>query len=352
MTDHLPAAALVDLAEVLLVAAGMATDKATVTAELLVEADLLGHTTHGLQLLRPYLAALDAGTMQGEGAPTTLNDTGATQVWAGHRLPGLWLTALAVEAASARAAAQGMGAIAVRESHHIGCLAVFLERATDRGQLVLLSSSDPSTASVAPHGGRTPVMTPNPMAIGIPTDGDPILADISTSITTNGMSGRLAAEGRRFDHPWLIDGAGHRSDDPQVLQADPPGAILPVGGLDHGHKGFALGLWVEALTQALAGFGRADRPTEWGASVFAMVLDPQAFAGREAFVRQTAWLRDACLAAAPAKGSSGVRMPGERGLERKRRALAEGLQLYPGMLDGLRAEAMLRGVAWSAALGD
>lgn len=351
MTETLTATALTDLARALLESAGMEATKASATAALLVEADLLGHTTHGLQLLAPYLRALDTGDMAGRGQPTVLQDTGAGQVWAGGYLPGLWLTARAVDEAADRAAERGIAAIAIRESHHIGCLAVFLERATSRNQLVLLASADPSVRSVAPFGGREPVVTPNPVAVGIPTDGEPILVDVSTSITTNGLSGRLAKEGRRFEHPWLVDGDGRPSDDPKVLEADPPGAILPMGGLDHGHKGFALGLWVEAMTQALAGYGRIDAPSRWGASVFVMVLDPRAFAGTDAFARQTSWLRDACLASAPAAGSDGVRLPGQRGLERKRQALRDSLALYPGIRETLEAEARARGVAWPAALG-
>ena len=45
------AAALVACADALLVAAGMRADIARDVAEVLVDADLMGHTTHGLQLL-------------------------------------------------------------------------------------------------------------------------------------------------------------------------------------------------------------------------------------------------------------------------------------------------------------
>ena len=45
--------------------------------------------------------------------------------------------------------------------------------------------------------------------------------------------------------------------------------------------------WQAALTAGLAGFGRADPKVGWGATVFLQVLDPAAFAGTQAFVRQT-----------------------------------------------------------------
>ena len=116
-------------------------------------------------------------------------------------------------------------------------------------------------AGVAPFGGRKAVYTPDPFADGIPTDGDPILIDISACITTNGLANRMKREGKRFPGVWALDAAGTPTDDPAAFLADPPGTLLPTGGTDHGHKGYGLALMVEALTQGLGGFGRADGPT-------------------------------------------------------------------------------------------
>jgi LDH2 family malate/lactate/ureidoglycolate dehydrogenase len=273
--------------------------------------------------------------MEPQGEPEVVADRGAAVTWEGRRLPGVWLAARAVELACERAAAHGLAAVAVRRAHHIGCLAAFLQRATDRGLMVIVASSDPAAASVAPFGGRRAVFTPDPVAAGIPTDGDPILVDMSASITTNGLSDRLRRERKRFPGLWALDADGRLTDDPAVLFADPPGTLLPAGGTDHGHKGYGLALLVEALTQGLGGFGRADAPAGWEASVFVQAIDPAAFGGLAAFTRQTGWTAAACRACPPASGVEAVRLPGERGLGRKRRALAEGLALYPGVMDAL-----------------
>src|SRR5262249_21717733 len=251
--------------------------KPATIAEGLVEADLLGHSTHGLQLAAAYLGELAAGTMTPRGEPEVVADRGGAVTWDGRRLPGLWLTAQAVDLAMERAASHGVVPVVIRRSHHIGCLSSFLQRATDRGLMVTIASSDPGDASVAPFGGRKAVFTPDPIAFGIPTDGDPILVDISASITTNGMTNRLRREGRRSPGAGAIDSAGGETADPAVLSTDPPGTILPIGGTVYGHKGYGLALTIEALTQGLGGFGRADAPGGWGASVFVQVIDPAAF---------------------------------------------------------------------------
>jgi L-lactate dehydrogenase len=344
-TPRHDAAVLRVFAHARLRAAGGRDDIARTTADVLVDGDLMGHTTHGLALLPGYLDELARGTMRADGEPRIVHASPAAQTWDGERLPGPWLTVRALDAALAIARAQGTGTIVIRRSHHIACLATYVRRATDRGCAALVLSSDPSVCSVAPFGAVTPVFTPNPLAAGFPTSGDPILLDISASLTTNGLTARLHKAGQRLPHPWLQDAHGHATDDPAVLFNEPKGTLLPLGGLDAGHKGYALALLVEALTAGLAGFGRADAAEGWGATVFVQVIDPEAFGGRTEFARQMDWLADACRAATPRPGGPGARLPGERGLALLREQTAHGVALHPTILPALASWAERHGVA-------
>ena len=327
--------ALVAFAHALLERAGMPGDRAADVAEILVEADLLGHDTHGLQLLATYLQHIEAGHLQVRGEPLVVTDRGAVLTWNGRRLPGPWLVLRAMDIAIERAKAYGSGTVVIGRSHHIACLAAYLKRATDRGLVMLLLSSAPAGASVAPYGGLRPVFSPSPIAIGFPTADTPVLVDVSTSITTNGLTSRLRKAGKRLPHHWLIDEDGRPSDDPAVLQAPRRGTILPLGGLDAGHKGYGLSLLVEALTAGLAGHGRADPLDPLGASVFLQILDPAAFGGIEAFRRQMEWVAHACADNPPRAGVDRVRLPGQNGLLRRERQLREGLELEASILPAL-----------------
>jgi len=277
---------LVVFATSLLERSGVRIDIARDVAEVLVTGDLLGHTTHGLALLAPYLAEIAKGSMAKSGAPTIVNARPAAQTWDGGRLPGPWLTLRALDTAAAMAATHGTGTVVIRRSHHIACLAVYLLRATERGLVAIVESSDPIVAAVVPHGGLTPIITPNPIAAGLPTSGAPILIDISSSITSMGFAKQQNDAGQKLPGAWLIDNQGNATDDPGALFTDPTGALLPLGGLDAGYKGFGLALLVEALTAGLAGLGRADPREGWGGTVFVQVLDPEAFGGLAAFKRQ------------------------------------------------------------------
>lgn len=348
MTTRYNAESLIVFARSLLGKVDLPAERAAAVADILVEGDLMGHTTHGLQLLAPYLKELSEGGMSATGEPKVLQDRGSAVTWDGNYLPGPWLVTHAMELMFDRIAAHPVMTVVVRRSHHIACLQAYLKRATDRGLVMLLISSDPSCGSVTPYGGCTPLYTPNPIAAGLPTDGEPILMDISTSTTTNGLTQRLYDAHRDLPHQWLIDNEGRTSSDPAVLFSEPPGAILPLGGMESGHKGFALGLLVEALTASLGGFGRADGPQRWGASVFIQIIDPRAFGGLEDFKRETGWLAAACRNTPGLPGGSGVRLPGQRGLELRREYLANGVQLAPSIMPLLAPWAAKLGIALPA----
>ena len=341
---------LVTFAENLLTASGLEPAKASAVAEILVEGDLMGHNTHGLALLPGYLGELESGSMEKLGAPTVLADHPAAITWDGRRLPGPWLVLEAMKRGAAMARRCGTGTVVIRQSHHIACLAAFHKRATDQGLMMILASSDANSASVAPFGGLDPVFTPNPISIGIPKSGSPIVTDISTSATTNGLTNRLHQEGGKLPAQWVIDGHGRPSDDPAVLFTEPKGTILPLGGLDSGHKGYGLSLTVEALTGGLAGFGRADPKQGWGATVFLQLIDPAGFGGSADFVRQMDEVARQCHASRPAQAGRPVRLPGEKGDALAQRQRAEGVALHAGIMEALQPWAEKLKVALPAAL--
>ncbi|NBT40851.1 MAG: Ldh family oxidoreductase [Alphaproteobacteria bacterium] len=334
----------------ILSASGLPKDRAKVVAEILLEGDLMGHTTHGFQLLGPYADAAANGSMNTDGQISILRDNPALMLWDGCWLPGPWLVQEAIKEAQKRAKIYGQASIVIRRSHHIASLASYLRAPAENGFYITIATSDPAVASVAPYGGRNPVYTPNPIAIGYPTQKDPVIIDVSMSITTNGMSKRNFDNGNLFSHEWMLDATGQPTRDPAVLFQQPSGSILPMGGMDHGHKGFGLGLHVEAYTSALSGYGRADQPSRWGASLHIQVIDVEAAGGLESFTRETQFLMDACLKSEPAKGQKGVRIPGSRGLALRREQLQKGIQFYDGIIEGLTEKATKYGILIPSAL--
>lgn len=348
-----PVPALAAFARDLLRSASMPPEKAAAVADTLLDGDLLGHDTHGLALLAPYLDQIAKGFMQVAGDPEVLKDREAVAVWDGHRLPGPWLMLEALEVLKPKARRYGTASLVVRNSHHIACLGSYLRKATEEGFMAFIASSDPTVRTVAPHGGTRAVFTPNPMAMGLPTSGHPVLVDISSSITTNSMVRRLGAAGQLFPEDCLLDAAGVPSRDPAVISTQPPGTLLPLGGVSAGHKGYGMALYVEALTSALGGYGRADPDLlegGWCANVYLQLHDLEAYAGQGEYVRQMDWIVEACQTNPPQPGVEAVRLPGQRAAENVTNRMASGVPLRDEVARALQQCAGARQIPFPSAV--
>ena len=146
--------ALEEAAQSLFERAGLAPEIATVVAETLVEADLLGFDTHGLRFCPAYVKDIETGAAARSGTPSILNDRPGALTLDGMGLPGPWVVRWALEQAERRLAANATVAVAVRNARNAGCLATYARRVALTGRLLLLTASAPTNAAVAPFGGR------------------------------------------------------------------------------------------------------------------------------------------------------------------------------------------------------
>lgn len=319
--------------ERLFLSTGMAAEMAGEVTDCLLVADMMGHSTHGLAIAPWYIEEIKNGGMHLTGDVQTISDRGACLAWNGQRLPGAWLVNRAIDQALDRVDKFGVVTVTIAEGHHTGALATYLPRLTDKGYMVLLACSGPASQGVAPYGGTVGLFTPNPLSAGIPTHKDPILLDISCSITTIKRSGQLAQAGRQYPGEWALDAEGRPTTDPQVLSHG--GSLMPVGGLDHGHKGYAMALLVEALTQGLSGVGRRDDLSGIVMNTFLQVIDPAALGGAANYLDETTWLTDACHANPPKTGGEAVRVPGDRARTRVKEAKQRGVHLDQSIVVGV-----------------
>ena len=340
------AADLRNLATDLFRAAGLAPDRALALAQGFLDADLLGFTTHGLQRVPINLAWLQSGDMLALGEPRVLRDRSAVFAWDAQFLPGPWVVGKAVATALARVGETGVVSATLQRCTHVACLAAYLVPVVDAGMIGLITVSTPDEQFISPFGARTAVFSNNPLAFCAPTGGKPLLFDISMAITAGGQIARAHREGRLLPEPCLKTADGDLSDDPAVMIADPPGSLMPLGGIGHGHKGYALTLMTEVLSQALSGHGRATGVGEGEAnSVYLQIIDPRAFTEWVDYLREIDQLVALACGAQPDDPAQPVRIPGHAAWDRRARQRAQGVKLYPGVFEGLLTWAERLGVA-------
>ena len=343
--------ALVGFAHALLAKAGVRDDIARDVATVLVDGDLLGHNTHGLALLAGYLGETREG-LDGEerrAARDQLAPRGAGVGWPAPARPVAHAARVRHRDEDGRHVRYGHRRDPPLASHRVPR---GVPEARHRPAAWWACCSAPIRRGAASRRSAPCRRCSRPTRWR-PAFRRPAIRSCSTSRrATRPTASRSACSTPA--RSCRIRGSRTRRATPRPTRpccsTTPKGTLLPLGGLDAGHKGYALALLIEACTGALAGFGRADPSEGWGATVFVQVLDPEAFGGRADYTRQMDWLANACHAATPRPGGPPVRLPGENGMKRHREQTAKGVALFPAIMPALAPWGEKLGVPLPAAV--
>ena len=264
---NLTAAAAKRLVVQVLTAYGAPGDNAEVVAGHLVDCDLAGVPSHGLIRVPQYVDEILSGEIDPEAKPSVHHVSSARRDIVGHRCFGQVGCARAVGEASALAADHGLGLVTVRETGHAGRIGAYAESLGRMGLLSMVFCSGPRSGHrVSPFNGREGRLATNPIAFSVPTSGEPIVGDFSSAAAPEGRIRYLRNLGEDAPEDTLLDAEGRPSTDPNVLYTTPPGTIMGLGGTRLGHRGFALGLLVEAMATVFAGEDTED-PSRIGNNV-------------------------------------------------------------------------------------
>lgn len=301
-------------------AAAMAVARST----RLAERD--GIRSHGLLYLPIYVEHLRCGKVVGLAEPTAVQTRpGCIRVDASN---GFAHTAIDVgwNAFTTAARACGIAAMTLHRSYNCGVLGHHAERLAEAGLIGLCFTHAP--ASIAPIGGKVPVIGTNPFALAVPDGkgGALLVIDQSASVVAKSEILLRARSGEAIEPNWALNAEGL-----PTTAADEAlkGSMLPAGG----HKGFGLGLMVEVLAAALAGANLSQEASPFsgtsggppGTGQCFLALDPTAFSG--ALFGQSMQRLVASVTAQP-----GARLPGARRRANRRQIAAEGVDVDAALL--------------------
>lgn len=285
--------------------------------DLLMEAELRGVPSHGLLRLPRIITRIENGVVDPEAVGSHDWKREAFLSVDGENGLGPVVAQAAITALSERVQRTGVAVAAIRNSNHLGMLGWYAETAALAGHTMIALTT--SEALVHPWGGRQAMLGTNPIAIGIPTDGEPFMMDTATSIVSMGEIHDHANRGARIPDHWALDAAGNATTDAAAAKL---GAIAPFGQA----KGYALGLAFELLVTSLAG-------SAIGTAVKGTLDDTEPCSKGDVFILidgprpdLKAYL-DAIRTAEPAEGFAGVLIPGERGRACRAQRLTDGVPL-------------------------
>jgi uncharacterized oxidoreductase len=316
-----------------LAAGGFGAEAAAKTAAHLIDAEIKGVTSHGVNRLGWYLDRARAGKLNPAGVARLVRDDGPVLQVDGGGGIGIAAMEFALDAVLARAAALGVALAGVVNVGHTGRMGAYAERGARAGFLcqVFGGGGWRAWAGVAPYGGTRPVLGTNPFAFGFPLGGQaPAVADFATSLIANGKATLARATGKPLPEGAALDAHGQPTRSAAVYQDG--GALLPAAG----HKGSGLSVIAELVGDAMMG-----APYEFNWLLLAIKAD--LFRPLDAVLASAAAYAERLRAVPPAEGVARVMMPGEP----EARLAAErhaAVPLDPAVWEGIVAAASRVGV--------
>ena len=304
--------------------------EAEIVTRSMVDANRVGHDSHGVIHLPKYVRELEAGLIQ-PGAPTeTLRESASIAVLDGNWGFGPVIATRAVELAIQKARQTDISSVAVSRCNEVGRLGEYACLAADTEMIGLLMANDHGGGTcVAPYGGVEGRLSTNPMACAVPIEGqDPIVLDMSTSVVASGKIRVKQHRNEALPDGWLINAEGESTTNADNFYGVPPAALLPFGGTVSAHKGFGLSVIVDILSGALTGAGCSkSEDARVGNGLFVLVINVASFREFPGFSAEIKHFIEYLKSAKRITGVDAIRMPGERGWETQRRREREGIPI-------------------------
>ncbi len=330
-------ASLEALCAAALTAAGARPGDAAACVRVLLEAELMGISTHGAVRVPDYARRLRGGGIDAKAVPKLERRAPSLALVDGANALGPVVGVRALEAGVDIARETGIAYVGCRASNHFGAIAPYGRAACEAG-FAMLAGTNAST-TMPPWGGKALRLGNNPFCVAAPgAGGAHFILDMAMSVAARGKIRAALKAGRAIPEGWAADKDGRPTTDPAAALA---GLLLPFGA----HKGSGLSMAVDVLSGVLSGARFLTDVVTWvdnateaqGTGHFFVLIDPARLIGREAYAAAMARFRELIKDTPAADPAEPVLLPGERELARRERSLAHGVELPSALLDELRA---------------
>ncbi len=264
--------------------------------------------------------------------PKVVKDTPVSALYDGGYTHAMVVMNEITEVAIQKAKESGIAIVGnFNTSESTGALGFYVEKIAQNGLIGMAFASAPFMTT-APHGSTEALLCTNPMAYGIPADGNPIILDMTTSAMA--YYGLIQAKTAGADLPEGVgyDKDGNPTVDPELVME---GALKTFGG----HRGSGLAVIVQVLGGALVQAESFNNESD-NAGNLVLAINPDILTTKERFVAEVERIKGRIKNARKAEGVEEILLPGERGYREMRNALESGeLDIEDNLLAGLRQAA-------------
>ena len=309
----------------ILAAWGMPSKQAHVASHVMVETDLRGVDSHGINMLRQYEETFRRGALNIKAKTKIIRDRATTALLDADRGLGHPVSVEAMEMAINKAERHDIGIVCVKNSHHFGAAGYYAELAAQRGLIGIVTTSTRGI-SMVPTRGTQPVLGTNPFAFAAPAGKyDPLVLDFATTVAAvNKVKVRKLRE-LELPEGWVNDGDGQAILDPNeainIFDNKNWGGLNPVGGIGEilgGHKGYGLAIFSHILSGVMSGASfspirvknsNTDTPDDLGH--YFQAINPESFRTKEEYDSDIEVVIETLRAVKPRDPEKPVLVPGE-----------------------------------------
>jgi LDH2 family malate/lactate/ureidoglycolate dehydrogenase len=301
---------------------GFSEEDAWATSEEILEAEGRGRWLHGLEEVP------DLVTWASERQPELVRDSPCAAHLVGYGTNGPLLARRAMDLAIQKAGEVGIGIVGVKTDHATFCtVGANVRRAAQKGFVAVSWSA--AGSRVAPWGGIDPVLGTNPLGIGLPTAGGPLVLDMGVTEITSREIRRARAYGYEIPPGAAVDASGRPTTSAREAWE---GAMLAFGG----HRGSGLAVAIELLGGPFVGAATARGDGSERGMVF-LAMRPDLFVPMDEYLSAATQVVERVTQSRPRAGMERVLLPGQPGDAAWDRAQREGIDVSNALWGDLQS---------------
>jgi LDH2 family malate/lactate/ureidoglycolate dehydrogenase len=315
-------------------AGGFSVSNSEIVSNHLVDAEMKGVPSHGVNRLGLYLSEVQRDIIDPQAEPVIKKIKDSLLSVNGSRGIGIVAMKKATDAAIDLANTNGIAAAGITQCGHTGRMGAYAEQAANAGFLAISFGGGGRKlwGNVVPFGGKESVMSTNPYTLGMPgLADDPVVCDFAISNWPAGKVAVARANGDQLPDNIIIDKDGKSSTDPEDFYNG--GALLPAAGA----KGSGLGIIAELMGDAMLG---EAIEYNW----LFLLIRADAFRPMSAYAASAKEFIHEVRGSKPLDPEGKVILPGERETSFAQQAKEEGITISDGVWDSIKTVAEEYGV--------
>lgn len=295
---------------------GLSSEEANFCIENCLEGELTGKKSHGFVRIVEMVDLLKKKSIKIGGQNMTIvKETAVSILIDGQGKPGVYLINKALLKGIEKVKSSGMCIVGVANATPMSGIIGQYARIAAENDLIFIGFNN-SDGGLIPHGAIKDVFGTNPLTVGVPTHGLPVILDMASSKMTWGEIVLARKFGRIIPEGVALDGEGNPTNELSKIEEN---GLLPFAE----HKGSGLAFMIEILAGALTG-SRCGYNVSGGWGSLFILIDPSMLRPIEEFKYDVESLIAEVKAAPKMNGIQEIFYPGEKSQKERKRNLEAG----------------------------